>query len=502
MEYKGIYYRNEEKDQRFYEGGAHFKYSQLYKILSLLAEQKEKESKKNEKLLSSSKKIANKQKNIIFNANQINKIRNNQNKLPQFKTIITTTNLKNNKNISFNNNQLSSVIINNYFMNKQIIKHSHSSERSKSFQINKTKDSNPKNHETKPVSRNIQNLSQGKLNTKNIGKKKNSAFNFNSYHKTQKIKNEKDLPQRNKINNFLLSRINKNNKKNEASIQRQFKYTKNNLSASNSIHYEILTKKDINKNIKINKLKSPKFKKISKKLLLENSKEYNGSYTKAKTISKNKKNNTNKKKVKKRKSTLLSKTNTKSDLFIMHIHNYLINELKIWNKTQMNKKNNSKYVGNKINNNVNNNNNKIKNKFENKDTCDNIFLNFKNKKSRNYKNDILSNKTSYNENKSNNMINNGKNFSSQVCNKNSTITKFNISNNNKYRNLVVSEKSDNKNSNNIQNNKMKNKNVNVNTGFKVKKSKEKIANGFSEKKACNPMKLMTLNDIRIFNKKK
>ena len=31
-EYKGIYY-NDDKEQQYYEGGAHFKYKELYKIL-------------------------------------------------------------------------------------------------------------------------------------------------------------------------------------------------------------------------------------------------------------------------------------------------------------------------------------------------------------------------------------------------------------------------------------------------------------------------------------
>ena len=38
QEYKGIYY-GEEKEQKFYEGGAHFKYESLYRILEFLASQ-------------------------------------------------------------------------------------------------------------------------------------------------------------------------------------------------------------------------------------------------------------------------------------------------------------------------------------------------------------------------------------------------------------------------------------------------------------------------------
>ena len=35
QEYKGIYY-GDTNEQKFYEGGAHFKYSDLYKILEKL----------------------------------------------------------------------------------------------------------------------------------------------------------------------------------------------------------------------------------------------------------------------------------------------------------------------------------------------------------------------------------------------------------------------------------------------------------------------------------
>ena len=35
-EYKGIYYNENTETQKFYEGGAHFKYSSLYKILECL----------------------------------------------------------------------------------------------------------------------------------------------------------------------------------------------------------------------------------------------------------------------------------------------------------------------------------------------------------------------------------------------------------------------------------------------------------------------------------
>ena len=47
-DYKGIYY-NDDEEQPYYEGGAHFKYSELYKILEELS--KKLNSKKIPKIL-------------------------------------------------------------------------------------------------------------------------------------------------------------------------------------------------------------------------------------------------------------------------------------------------------------------------------------------------------------------------------------------------------------------------------------------------------------------
>ena len=62
--YKGLYYK-ETKEQRFYEGGAHFPYEELYKILLYLKEEQDKKQK--EEL-----KEQNKNKNIQINKNPAN----------------------------------------------------------------------------------------------------------------------------------------------------------------------------------------------------------------------------------------------------------------------------------------------------------------------------------------------------------------------------------------------------------------------------------------------
>ena len=46
-DYKGIYYKNENR-QTFYEGGAHFDYNRLYKILEKLSLEQKKRTKRDE----------------------------------------------------------------------------------------------------------------------------------------------------------------------------------------------------------------------------------------------------------------------------------------------------------------------------------------------------------------------------------------------------------------------------------------------------------------------
>ena len=70
-EYKGIYY-GDEKEQKFYEAGAHFKYIKLYKILEKIA--KERNQKEREKELLRIRKLKNLSR--IMNKKNQNKTRN------------------------------------------------------------------------------------------------------------------------------------------------------------------------------------------------------------------------------------------------------------------------------------------------------------------------------------------------------------------------------------------------------------------------------------------
>ena len=98
-EYKGIYY-GDETEQKFYEGGAHFKYNKLYQILEKLAKERNAKEKKHELLYvkknnklnkSSNKKTRNFINNIDINKFNFNTINNNYNNI--------NYNIKNNYNI-------------------------------------------------------------------------------------------------------------------------------------------------------------------------------------------------------------------------------------------------------------------------------------------------------------------------------------------------------------------------------------------------------------------
>ena len=98
-EYKGIYY-GDETEQKFYEGGAHFKYNKLYQILEKLAKERNAKEKKQELLYvkknnklnkSSNKKTRNFINNIDINKFNFNTINNNYNNI--------NYNIKNNYNI-------------------------------------------------------------------------------------------------------------------------------------------------------------------------------------------------------------------------------------------------------------------------------------------------------------------------------------------------------------------------------------------------------------------
>ena len=151
-EYKGIYY-GDDTEQKFYEGGAHFKYSKLYKLLEILVEERKEKEKENKpellyvhknKNLNNSKntKINKKTRNILndldINKLQYNTINNNYNNINYniknnfniFLSINKDNNKNRNENKSLNNNKKeidNNISLNNnknevYSRNKDLIK--------------------------------------------------------------------------------------------------------------------------------------------------------------------------------------------------------------------------------------------------------------------------------------------------------------------------------------------------------------------------------------------
>ena len=107
-EYKGIYY-GDDTEKKYFEGGAHFKYIKLYKILEQLAlEQKlkEKEEKQKELYVHKRNKLSNlTQNNNINNLNNIPNEKKSRNVQGYFINNITNISTTNNlKNKSYSNN--------------------------------------------------------------------------------------------------------------------------------------------------------------------------------------------------------------------------------------------------------------------------------------------------------------------------------------------------------------------------------------------------------------
>ena len=76
-DYKGIYYKDESK-QRYFEGGAHFKYMSLYKVLEKLSSAQKLKLKReeliNKKEIKKKEKPLKKKESIAKNINNVSKI--------------------------------------------------------------------------------------------------------------------------------------------------------------------------------------------------------------------------------------------------------------------------------------------------------------------------------------------------------------------------------------------------------------------------------------------
>ena len=95
-DYKGLYYK-ETKEQKFYEGGAHFPYEELYEILVYIKEEQDKKQKEESKDLTKNKSTnKNKPGNIENSNNYIMDLIQNHKSTNENKTKTRTRNVGNN----------------------------------------------------------------------------------------------------------------------------------------------------------------------------------------------------------------------------------------------------------------------------------------------------------------------------------------------------------------------------------------------------------------------
>ena len=139
-DYKGIFYGT-EKEKRYFEGGAHFKYTDLCKVLALIKEKREKENneKKSEihienSLLSSNKKKSRPNKSLIgFQKEEENKAYQKLVVPPREKS--TEVYSRNKKPTKIRGYSKSNVGFLNYNLNNSNINQTHSRNAKKGFNV-------------------------------------------------------------------------------------------------------------------------------------------------------------------------------------------------------------------------------------------------------------------------------------------------------------------------------------------------------------------------------
>ena len=273
--YKGIYYKD-TKEQKYYEGGAHFKYKTLFNVLlSLggllidenqnlhLTNSEEKQQIKSTKDINSLLiKVEGKQsKYKTRNIGQVNYVNNPNTQIKQ--TQNNRVHKKNNLSLKdYNNNKNNNVA---YFMEK---KHSYCKRAITSISIN---DENIKNKNN--------NIIQALLNKKeNVPKIEEKNYINNNYY-SKHIHNRNKSDAMTYINNTLLNKINiikKNDSQNKSYIKCiniNNKNIKNRNLYSLEINGQENNKNDKNESINIQKISHPYIYGKSKiGILKENSK--------------------------------------------------------------------------------------------------------------------------------------------------------------------------------------------------------------------------------------
>ena len=281
MEYKGIYY-GDNKIQKFYEYGAHFKYSELYKKLEILKGIDEDDNKCLCRVKSNDNPhqilyINDKVKNILRSRNNNNNYYNNPNtqnlnstkavhifktrkksaNIPtneiNYEKVDSLQNIKTNNNI-YNNNQINESIKNNYISNNSTRNRItnyiyHKTDNNYINFLNQNSNNNTKYNNThyNNSQRNIIKTNNQSLRSRNI----NLNINF--------IKSVED-----KINNYITTReknyINNDSLFNKTHNQKNKKISYiSPLSREKKLNINLPSSKYINKNLINSKLNPERF---------------------------------------------------------------------------------------------------------------------------------------------------------------------------------------------------------------------------------------------------
>ena len=202
-EYKGIYY-GDETEQKFYEGGAHFKYSKLYRILEKLAKERNAKEKKQDLL-------------YVHKANNINKGNNfnNHKKNINKKTRNIIDNLDINKfqynTINNNFNNINYNFQNNYNIFLSINKDNHRNKIGNNFSITNHKEIESRNKESTKAFKGRPNTILKESLQKSLYTKKNKMLSSSMEQKDyKKYKVPMNLKQ--SLPDFKFSNIQKINK--------------------------------------------------------------------------------------------------------------------------------------------------------------------------------------------------------------------------------------------------------------------------------------------------
>ena len=401
--YKGLYYK-ESKEQKFYEGGAHFSYEKLYQALYYLKEEQDKKEL-----------LMKQQKNISSNQNNKNIFSPSGQNTDTYINDIFQNNNNNNNNNRNKNKPRTRNVVNNCFYN-------HPNTKIKNV-LNKSNNNNNNNNQHLSIG-----LSYSKK--KPIGNSRNYTNDFNLFYNrtSNHINNDISIFQdtdlsginnKNNLSNYVHKKVlNKNNSTNQIKNK---KLNENNYLYNN-----------LKPNIKTKAYQINDKNKRNDSYILNNTKRLNLLKSNNIEIKKNINNNNNNNKKTRKINSSSKKINNINNININNFINNGESNKKQRNNSGMNAQMNHS-INNYINVNINNNNN--------------INVNINN--------------VSYQNNKNNNDIN----FKNKQASLNQVLISLIKSNNKKY--LHKKEKSKEKEHDSIFNylNNNKSRNTNEKSGL-------------------------------------